>query len=132
MSAAMNVATAVEQAYEAQPAWYRRKSTLINVLQGAGWLLGVLTTLAADWPEWAVLLIGGLSTLVTAGLSALTNGEITPSMVARIARFAPIEPAVQVPTPELAPAPVLPGDYATYISTVGAGEDHSAGENHAD
>lgn len=122
-----NVTTAVASAYEAQPGWFRRKSTLINMLQGAGWLLGVLTTFAASWPEWAVLLIGGLSTLVAAGLSALTKGEITPSMVDRIGEHAPAEPVAP-----LVPAANAAGDYATYITTVGAGESHSAGEISAD
>lgn len=116
-------ATAVSRAYEAQPGWFRRKSTLINVLQGAGWLLGVLTTVAASWPEWAVLLIGGLSTLVAAALSALTKGEITPSMVDRIGEHAPADPVAP-----LSPATNAAGDYAAYITTVGAGESHSAGE----
>lgn len=117
-------AVAVSQAYADQPAWFRRKSTLINVLQGLGWLLGFVATFAASWPEWAVLLIGGLSTLVASALSALTKGEITPSMVDRVARHAPDEPAAfSLPPTSSA------GDYATYITTVGAGESHSAGEH---
>lgn len=130
MATANNVAaSAVEQAYEEQPSWYRRKSTLINVLQGAGWLLGVLTTVAANWPEWAVLLIGGLSTLVAAALSALTKGEITPSMVDRIGQYAPDTPVESAP--QLTPGTVSAGDYATYITTVGAGEAHTPGEHSA-
>lgn len=117
-------AIAVSRAYEAQPAWFRRKSTLINVLQGLGWLLGALTTVAASWPEWAVLLIGGLSTLVAAGLSALTKGEITPSMAERVGRFSPEESAAAV----LSPGGANAGDYMSYIASVGVGESHTPGE----
>lgn len=118
---ATTTAKAVKDAYQAQSPWYRRKSTLINLLQGIGWVLGALTTIAASWPEWAILLIGGLSTLVASALSALTKGEITPSMVARIAAHAPDDaPKTAATEPEHAKlASVdLDVDYAAYINAV--------------
>lgn len=105
---------AANAAFADQPGWLRRKSTLINLLQGLGWVLGALATVAADWPEWAVLLVGGLSTLVASCLSALTKGELTPSMAMRIAAYAPADtPDVTVDVP----AVVDPAtDYQAYIA----------------
>lgn len=80
---------AVNAALDAQPKWYKSKSTLINLLQGVVWLVGVVTPLLTSAPEWVALLIGGVGTLAAAGLSKLTPGEFTPSMVGRVAQFAP-------------------------------------------
>ena len=80
---------AVNAALDAQPKWYRSKSTLINLLQGVVWLVGVVTPLLTSAPEWVALLIGGVGTLAAAGLSKLTPGEFTPSMAGRVAQFAP-------------------------------------------
>ena len=80
---------AVEAALEAQPGWYRSKSTLINILQGVVWIIGVVTPLLTSAPEWVALLVGGVGMLAAAGLSRLTPGEFTPSMAERVARFAP-------------------------------------------
>lgn len=80
---------AVNAAFDAQPKWYKSKSTLINLLQGVVWLVGVVTPLLTSAPEWVALLIGGVGTLAAAGLSKLTPGEFTPSMAGRVAQFAP-------------------------------------------
>ena len=48
---------AVSAALEAQPKWYKSKSTLINLLQGVVWIVGVVTPLLTSAPEWVALLI---------------------------------------------------------------------------
>lgn len=105
---------AVSAALEAQPKWYKSKSTLINLLQGVVWIVGVVTPLLTSAPEWVALLIGGVGTLAAAGLSKLTPGEFTPSMAGRVAQFAPdIVTVTETPRgddtpPEPENYPVLP------------------------
>lgn len=91
MNNANVAAAAVARAYDAQPKWKQRKGTLLQILQALGWVLGVLTTVAADWPEWAALIIGGTSYVVAGLITALTPDGLTPSMVERVAAAAPAE-----------------------------------------
>ena len=88
---------AVNAAFDAQPKWYKSKSTLINLLQGVVWLVGVVTPLLTSAPEWVALLIGGVGTLAAAGLSKLTPGEFTPSMAV------PSFPVIVPPEDDYAP-----------------------------
>lgn len=105
---------AVSAALDAQPKWYRSKSTLINLLQGVVWIVGVATPLLTSAPEWVALLVGGVGTLAAAGLSKLTPGEFTPSMAGRVAQFAPDivtvaeTPSGNTPPPEPENYPVPP------------------------
>lgn len=101
---------AVDAALDAQPKWYKSKSTLINVLQGVVWVVGVVTPLLTTAPEWVALLIGGVGTLAAAGLSKLTPGEFTPSMAGRVAQFAPDIVTVTNTGEGAAPAHELAGE----------------------
>lgn len=82
----ISAAQAVKRELDSQPWWVRRKGTLLNILQAAGWLIGVLGSAAGDWPEWAVLVLGGASYFVAAAITALTKDPFTPSMVGRVAK----------------------------------------------
>jgi len=124
---------AAQAALDAQPAWYKSKSTYINLLQGVVWILGVVTPLLTTAPEWVALLIGGVGTLAAAALSKLTPGEFTPSMPGRIASYMPPAPApVEIPEgngqytpetpqdlPETSYVPQVQPDYdgPTYVET---------------
>lgn len=91
MSNARIAADAVARAYANQPTWFRRKGTLLQLLQALGWVLGVLGSMAADWPAWVVVLIGGASYTVAELITALTPDGFSPSMVARAAAAAPVD-----------------------------------------
>lgn len=98
MSTQNQTAQAVQAALDAQPKWYKSKSTYINLLQGIVWIVGVATPLLTTAPEWVALLIGGVGMFAASALSKLTPGELTPSMPGRIASYAPPAPApVELP-----------------------------------
>lgn len=62
----------------------RRKDTIITVLTGVVWLVGVLTPVVADLPAWVSVVIGAVGTVAGALVNALTKGAITPSMSDRL------------------------------------------------
>lgn len=111
-------AKAVKTARSNEPVLLRYKGTILIVLTGLVSILSQVATL----PEWDGTIIGVVCTITATAVGALVNrftkDGITPSMVGRIAAYAPDDPqdTPQDTLPVPAYDPVI--DYATYINHV--------------
>lgn len=111
-------ATAVKAARSNEPVLLRYKGTILIVLTG---LVSILSQVAI-LPEWDGTTIGVactiLATTIGAFINRFTKDGITPSMVGRIAAYAPADP--RTPPQDTLPVPAYDPviDYATYINHV--------------
>ncbi len=127
-------AQAVGSAYDTQPGWLRYKGTILIILTG---LVSTLSQLAA-MPEWDGTTLGVgftiAATVIGAAINRGTKDGITPSMVSRIARFAPEDTTPDCEPEQAHPLefPVVDPDldYDEYITNMATPETgrHRAGE----
>lgn len=83
------ITVAVDKAVKEQSPWARRKDTLVTILTGLSWLVGLLLPYTSDLDPRVGVALGATATVAGALVNALTKGAITPSMASRLYASSP-------------------------------------------
>lgn len=118
------IANAVTKARKADPTWLRYKGSILIILTGVVAIVAQL----AESPDWqgtnTGVILTGVATVLTFMANRLTKDGITPSMVGRIAAYAPDDtPNKPADGNAVVANTVDPAtDYAAYMRSVAPGD----------